>query len=139
MISIQYVTLEDKGFWFSLDAHLPENEFDRKVRDHQGYVLFEDGIPKGILRYNLFWDEIPFCTLLFIYSAFQRRGLGRLLMEFWENDMKSQGYRMLMTSTRADENAQHFYRELGYKDCGGFILDIPGFEQPMEIVLTKAL
>ena len=27
MISVKYVTLEDKEFWFSLDAHLAESEF----------------------------------------------------------------------------------------------------------------
>lgn len=68
-----------------------------------------------------------------------KRGYGRMLMEFWENDMRKQNYGMIMTSTRVDENAQHFYRKLGYKDCGGFVLDIPGFEQPMELIMSKAL
>ena len=43
-----------------------------------------------------------------------------MLMEYWEKDMKSQGYGMLLTSTQVDEDAQHFYRKLGYKsskDC----------------------
>ena len=54
MISIKYATIEDKDFWFSLDVHLAESEFIKKVRDKQCYVLFEDGISKGLLRYNLF-------------------------------------------------------------------------------------
>ena len=40
-----YVTNEDKRFWFELDKHLPEAEFEKKVRDRQGYVLFEDNEP----------------------------------------------------------------------------------------------
>ena len=39
----------------------------------------------------------------------------------------------------AEENAQHFYRKLGYKDCGGFTVDIPGYEQPMEMFMSKSL
>ena len=139
MISIKYVTIEDKEFWFGLDAHLAESEFVKKVRDKQGYVLYYDGIPKGLLRYNLFWDNTPFCTMLFVDWSSQKQGYGRRLMEFWENDMKSQGYGMVMTSTQVDEDAQHFYRKLGYKDCGGFTVDIPGFEQPMEMFMNKAL
>lgn len=27
-----------------------------------------------------------------------------------------------------DEKAQHFYRKLGYKDCGGFVIDISEYE-----------
>lgn len=28
---------------------------------------------------------------------------------------------------------------LGYKDCGGFTVDIPGFQQPMELIMSKEL
>ena len=60
-------------------------------------------------------------------------------MEHWESEMKTMGYGIIMTSTQVDETAQHFYRKLGYKDCGGLLLDIPGYEQPMEMFLCKAL
>ena len=53
--------------------------------------------------------------------------------------MKSQGYGMLLTSTQVDEDAQHFYRKLGYKDCGGLIIDNPKYEQPMELFLSKII
>lgn len=139
MTEIKYVTMEDKSFWFTLDAHLAESEFEKKVRDKMGYVLFEDGVPKGILRFNLFWDNTPFCTMLFVDWSAQKKGYGRLLMENWEKDMKEKGYGMVLVSTQVDENAQHFYRKLDYKDCGGFTLDIPGYEQPMELFLSKGL
>ena len=130
---------EDKPFWYSLDRHLPEEEFANKVRDKRGYVLEVDGKPVGLLRYNLFWDNTPFCTLLFVDWAYQKKGYGRLLMEHWEADMKEKGYGMVLTSTQVDEEAQHFYRKLGYKDCGGFVPTVPGYEQPMELFLEKAL
>jgi len=139
MISIKYVSKSDKAFWYSLDSHLPEAEFDKKVRDRQGYVFFDDDIPKGLLRYNLFWDNTPFCTMLFVDWPSQKKGYGRMLMKHWEKDMKKQGYGMAMISTQVDEDAQHFYRKLGYKDCGGLTVDIPGFEQPMEMFMSKGL
>lgn len=139
MIEIKYVEMEDKEFWFGLDKHLPIEEFGKKVRDQQGYVLFDNGIAKGLLRYNLFWDNTPFCTMLYVDSDAQRNGYGKELMEHWENDMKNQGYGMIMTSTQVDESAQHFFRKLGYKDCGGFTVDIPGYEQAMELFLSKGL
>ena len=42
MIEIRYVQSEDQEFWYSLDRHLPEQEFDNKVRDQRGYVLLSD-------------------------------------------------------------------------------------------------
>lgn len=136
---IRYVELDDKKRWYELDQHLPEEVFAEKVRTNQGYVLVEDGLVIGILRYNLFWDNTPFCTMLFIDDGYRGKGYGKQMMEYWEQDMKTKGYGMLMISTQVDEDAQHFYRKLGYKDAGGFIVDVPGFEQPMEMIMIKAV
>ena len=125
----------DKDFWFSLDRHLTEEEFKKKVRDNQGYVIFADDKPAGILRYNLFWDNTPFCTLLYIGKEHRKKGLGTALMRFWESEMLLKGYCWLLTSTRSDEDAQHFYRALGYADCGS--LTAPN--QPDELFLGKEL
>ena len=77
--------------------------------------------------------------MLCIDSEYRGKGYGKRMMEHWEQDMKSIGYGMIMTSTQVDEDAQHFYRKLGYKDCGGFVVDIPGYEQPMEMIMIKEL
>ena len=34
---------------------------------------------------------------------------------------------------------QHFWRKLGYRDCGGLTLPFPGHEQPLELILGKTL
>ena len=54
MLEIRYVQLGDKDFWYSLDRHLPEKEFNNKVNDKRGYVLLDDNKPIGLLRYNFF-------------------------------------------------------------------------------------
>ena len=139
MTKIEYVTSNDKNFWYSLDKHLPEKEFENKIQNKQGYVLFADNKPVGILRYNLFWDNTPFCTMLFVDWSEQHKGYGHELLSHWEQDMKAQGYGMVLTSTQVDESAQHFYRKNGYKDCGSLVMDIPGYEQPMEMFMSKAI
>ena len=170
---VRYVEDLDKAAWQLLDHALSDAVFYEKVRNRQGYVCVCDGRIIGILRFNLFWDTIPFCTLLRIEDALQGHGFGRQLMERWEHDMKCLGYRlcsasaghnrirlapqgrtrrvtnrsqkrfvrhgMVMTSTQVDEDAQHFYRKLGYKDAGGFVVDVPGYEQPMEMIMIKAV
>jgi ribosomal protein S18 acetylase RimI-like enzyme len=134
---IRYVESPDKFAWYALDHDFPETGFDEKVRNRQGYVCLEGGRIIGILRYNLFWDSIPFCTMLHIDEEYQGRGYGKQLMERWERDMSEAGCGMVMTSTQVDEEAQHFYRKLGYKNAGGFVVDVPGYEQPMELIMIK--
>ena len=135
MISIRYLSNGDKNFWYSLDRHLPEAEFDNKVRAKTGYVILSDNRPVGLLRYNLFWDNTPFCTMLYIDEKYRGQGFGTRLMEYWENDMESRGYTLLLTSTQSDETAQHFYRKLGYTDCGCLLLD----SQSAEIFFGKKI
>ena len=102
-------------------------------------MYVQEGKVVGILRYNFFGDNTPFCTLLFVDSDNRRKAIGRELMERWERDMQSSGYGMVMTSTQVDEDAQHFYRKIGYKDAGGFVVDVPGYEQPMEMIMIKGI
>ena len=135
MIEIRYLKDSDKKFWYSLDRHLPETEFAGKVRTKTGYVLLSDGEVAGLLRYNLFWDNTPFCTMLFVDEKYRGQGFGTRLMRYWENDMKTRGYKTVLTSTQSDETAQHFYRKLGYSDCGCLLLDL----QAAEIFFSKTL
>lgn len=132
MEQIRYVELSDKESWMKLDCHLSISEFTNKVKSKMGYVLTLDKKVVGILRYNLFWDNIPFCTMLFIDPSLQLKGYGSMLLKHWEVDMKSKKFGMLLTSTQVDESAQFFYRKQGFKDCGGMIIDIPKYAQPME-------
>ena len=74
MVEIRYMQMDDREFWYSLDKHLPEAEFENKVRDKRGYILLENRKPIGLLRYNLFWDNTPFCTMLFIDWNYHNKG-----------------------------------------------------------------
>ena len=137
MLEIRYATENDKFFWFTLDKHLSDGEFALKVRDRRGYIISDGGNPIGIMRYNLFWDNTPFLTLIYIEETEQRQGFGRQAMLHWEDEMRGLGYKMVMTSTQADEQAQHFYRKLGYVDRGCLVLDGTPFEQALEIIMIK--
>ena len=89
----------------------------------------------GWLRWNYFWDEIPFMNLLFIVEPLRGRSYGRALVDEWERAMWGKGHRRVLTSTLSDEGAQHFYRKLGYRDTGALLL--PG--EALEILLMKEL
>jgi len=139
MFMIDYVTEKDKEFWFSLDKHLSESEFLLKVRDQRGYVIRDAGKPIGVLRYNLFWDNTPFLNLIYLMEDYRGKEFGKKAMLHWEGEMRMLGHKAVMTSTQVDEESQHFYRSLGYKDVGCIVLDIPGYEQPMEMFMIKSL
>lgn len=87
------------------------------------------------MRHGYFWDNTPFMNMIWIDEPYRNKGLGKKAVLFWEDEMKQQGFKLVMTSTLANEGAQHFYRKLGYRDSGCLILE----DEPLEILLTKTL
>jgi len=72
-------------------------------------------------------------NMLWIEESYRSKGIGRKLVSFWETEMQKQEHNMVMTSTLSDETAQHFYRKLGYKDCGSLLLP----DEALEILFLK--
>ena len=110
------------------DAHVQKCELQSLLALKRVLLLEEEGVPAGWLRYNLFWDNIPFMNLLYVEEALRGRGRGKALVRFWEEHMAAEGYSGVMTSAQANENAPQFYRHLGYQDIGGFFPPGEGYE-----------
>lgn len=87
----------------------------------------------GWLRFNLFWDNIPFMNMLYFLEDYREKGYGSQLVSFWEQEMKKSKYNIVLTSTKSNEQAQFFYRRIGYVDCGSLLLP----NEPLEIILLK--
>lgn len=118
------------------DHHISEDFIRSKVKQNEIYIMREQAVGViGWMRYGYFWDNIPFMNLIWIDEPFRGKGMGSQVVRFWEEQMKQKGFNLVMTSTQADEGAQHFYRKLGYKDAGCLILAT----QPLEILLTRSL
>ena len=135
-MEIRYAKAGDLEMIAEYDTHISKAEMENAIARKRIILLFIDGKYEGWLRFNLFWDNIPFMNLLFIISEDQRgKGYGRKLVAFWEHEMAEQGYKFVMTSTQSDEEAQFFYRKLGYTDRGSLILP----DEPVEIIFYKNL
>lgn len=117
------------------DKHVSAEMLKKKISDKNILIAEKNGEFAGWLRYNLFWDEMPFMNMLFVIEKFRGTGIGRELVRSWEKMMSEQGYKFLLTSTQANEYSQHFYRKLGYSDLGGFF----PFGEEYEIILGKRL
>lgn len=105
-----------------LDSHIPIIRLDECIRNGQAYILLDEnnGSVVGVLRYSLFWQTIPFLDFIYIDDFYRHKGYGSKMMQKWEGDMQAHGYKYIMTSTQADEDAWAFYEKLGYHKSGGF-------------------
>lgn len=138
-MEIRPFTDADRAFVMGIETSLSQKTYHDRMLTETGYVLWEGGRRVGLMTYCLFWDQLPFLNLLFLLEGDRGRGIGRAAMATWEAEMKARGYKMTLVSTQVDEQAQHFYRRLGYVDCGGLVLGGTPFEQPMELFMRKVL
>lgn len=138
-MEIKYVTESDKAFVMSIDKHVNDVSYKNRVYTKTGYVLWEGNQRVGIMVHCILWDNLPFINFLFVKEEYRGKGYAKKATMDWENEMKSQGYKMALISTQVDESAQHLYRKLGYVDCGGLLFDNTPFDQPMEMFMRKVL
>ena len=119
----------------SLDHHISASMLAQKI-DRKEILVAKIGAELvGWLRFGYFWDDLPFMNLLFVLEPHRGNHIGMKLVLHWENAMQARGCDQVFTSTLADETAQHFYRKLGYIDCGALFL--PG--EAAEVILRKPL
>ena len=133
--TIREARADDLPFLAEHDSHVHNDVLGALVGRGQILVAEEEGTLHGWLRWNLFWDEIPFMNMLFVLESHGGRGLGNSLVESWEGNLRTAGYDSVLTSSLANEQAQHFYRRCGYIDFGALFL--PG--ESTEIIFRKDL
>lgn len=134
-MNIRLAKVEDLETLHNYDRHVSRQELANSVSLNRVYVAEENGQVIGWLRYNLFWDNTPFMNMLYLLDENRGKGYGKQLAFYWEQQMKEQKYEMIMTSTAADEYAQHFYHKLGYETIGGFLMG----GDPYEVILAKKI
>ena len=134
-MEIRYAKPSDLEMIAEYDDDVSEEVLKDAIAMKRIILLFIDGEYEGWLRFNLFWDNIPFMNLLFILEEQRGKGYGKKLVEFWEREMAEQGFRFVLTSSLSDEEGQFFYRKLGYTDRGALVLP----DEPLEIIFYKKL
>ncbi|OCT12947.1 GNAT family acetyltransferase [Paenibacillus pectinilyticus] len=135
-MKIDVATESDYAYILKHDLHIAECLIMPKINNKEIWMLRnEEASTIGWLRYGYFWDNTPFMNMMKIDEPYRGKGLGKRVVYFWENEMKQRGFKSVMTSTLANEEAQHFYRKLAYKDAGCLLLP----NEPLEILLFKTL
>jgi ribosomal protein S18 acetylase RimI-like enzyme len=128
-ILIRYAESNDYVSLKEYDKHISEN----KIENKEVYIVEENGKIIGWLRHNLFWDSVPFMNMIYFLEEYRKKGKGKKLIKHWEEDIKHKGYNNVLTSTQSNEEAQNFYRRIGYTEIGGFKY----FDDPYEIIFQK--
>ena len=132
---IRYADTDDLNILRKYDTHIQTARLQLSINEGRVLIAEENASFAGWLRYNLFWDSIPFINMLYFLESYRNKGWGREILRFFEQEMVEKGYKKILTSTLSSERAQFFYRKNGYIDCGSLILP----DEPLEIILMKEI
>ena len=77
---------------------------------------FENDIPIGILITGEHWGGVSYCGWLMVDEKFQKKGVGKGLLEEWEKIAKKLGIHCLRLD--ADKRNIEFYKKMGFKLIG---------------------
>lgn len=132
---VRYANESDFEVLRKHDKHINDSELKNSIHAKRILIMFHQNSLIGWLRFNLFWDNIPFLNMLYFLEGYRRKGYGRQLVNFWEKEMRKKKYKMVLASTLSNEQAQFFFRKNGYVDCGSLLLP----KEPLEIILLKDL
>lgn len=132
---IRYADTDDLNILRKYDTHIQTAQLQLSINEGRVFIAEENDSFAGWLRYNLFWDSIPFINMLYFLESYRNKGWGREILRFFEQEMVKKGYKKILTSTLSSERAQFFYRKNGYIDCGSLILP----DEPLEIILMKEI
>lgn len=123
----EYISLRDK--------HIHKSLIRTKINQNEILIIRDADHEIGWMRYGFFWDNTPFMNMIWIDEEYRGVGIGKKVVQHWEQLMSQAGFEMVMTSTQSNEEAQHFYRKLGYRDAGCLMLE----NEPLEMILIKRL
>ena len=135
-MEIRLAVAKDKKKILKYDCHIHHNKVGECIYNGLVDVLCDGSNIVGVLRWNLFWQSIPFLDLIFIDEAYRGQGWGSKMMAQWEESMRNMGYSYVMLSTQEDETAKYFYEKLGYRRIGAFL---PPEQDADEIMYLKEL
>lgn len=135
-MKIRLAVIEDLTSVRKYDSHISVKRLEECLHSGKVYVLCQGEVIMGVLRYNLFWQTIPFMDLIYLDEEIRGKGWGREIVAEWEAAMKQQGYDHVLLSTQADETAKYFYEKLGYQHAGGFY---PPEQDAEELIYRKEL
>ncbi|MFW9964282.1 MAG: GNAT family N-acetyltransferase [Candidatus Sifarchaeia archaeon] len=101
------------------DVHVTEQIIRHKIINDEIIIAELDGQPIGYLRLEYLWSNVPYIGMFFVMDEYRGEGIGRKILAFLEDYLRSRGYDVLFSSSQANEpEPQAWHRSVGFVEAG---------------------
>ncbi|MEM9674865.1 MAG: GNAT family N-acetyltransferase [Bacteroidota bacterium] len=136
-IEVRYAIDADLG-WLLENDNISKNFAERYIHHNEYIIALKTEIPVGFLRYSLFWSKVPYMDMIKVSQEYQKLGVGSAMLAFWETQMRSQNYKVLMTSSeKYEREPQVWHIRNGFEESGE--LTLGNYQKTAEVFFVKNL
>ncbi|MHA2026608.1 MAG: GNAT family N-acetyltransferase [Candidatus Thorarchaeota archaeon] len=101
------------------DNYVTEQVIRHKIVQNEIVIAELDGQPIGYLRLEYLWSNIPYIGVIFVIELYRHEGVGRKILAFLEDYLRSMGHDQLISSSQVNEpEPQAWHRAVGFSECG---------------------
>ncbi|MCI8728120.1 MAG: hypothetical protein HFG66_18890 [Hungatella sp.] len=65
-MTVKFMEKQDKNFVMSIDKHVNDTEYKKRVYTKTGYIMLEKDVPMAMMHYSVLWDNLPFLNFIFV-------------------------------------------------------------------------
>ncbi|MFW9807880.1 MAG: GNAT family N-acetyltransferase [Candidatus Thorarchaeota archaeon] len=118
-VLVRFAGPEDLEWCVVEDGHVTEQVIRHKIVQNEIIVAELDGKPIGYIRIEFLWSTIPYIGVIFVVDEYRHEGIGRKILVFLEDYLKSIGHDQIYSSSQANEpEPQAWHRSVGFEECG---------------------
>ena len=129
---------EDLEWCVVEDDHVTEQVIRHKIINDEIIIAEVDGRPIGYLRLEYLWSRVPYIGVVFVDDDYRKEGIGRKILTFLEDNLRSRGHDRLFSSSTVNEpEPQAWHRAVGFVESG--MINEIGDDGIGEIFFRKSL
>lgn len=118
-IRVRFANKEDIAWCVTQDNLVAEEVIKCKIELNEVIISEIEGQNIGYLRLEYLWSKIPYISLILVQKEYQGQGIGRAILGFLEEFLRSKGHKVLLSSSQVNETApQAWHRTMGFEECG---------------------
>ncbi len=118
-VIVRFAGPEDLEWCVVEDSHVTEQVIRNKIVNDEIVIAELDGQPIGYLRLEYLWSNVPYIGVIFVIKLYQNEGIGRKILSFLEDYLRSRGHNQLFSSSQANEpEPQAWHRSIGFVESG---------------------
>ena len=118
MVTIDFANQEAIRF-LQDKSSLADSQLKYKVSNQEIIIASKDNEYSGYLILDYLWGHIPFISFIQVLPEEQRKGIGKKILDFLENYLKSCGQYVLFSSSMENAtDAQTWHKRMGFVESG---------------------